>query len=154
MSFTTTVVGAYPTFAGAEPVGTYERKVTISAKEAYVVWHGSANTEGVIAPEEASKEGLGSDAERLAVGLRETYGRFGWGSIEVCNLGAHKNELTIVMRHLPTPGPSSENGSECWHVRASIEVIVSAILAVKGTAFEVACKAVYRDHCEFKVSWE
>jgi len=154
MSAKTSVVDQYPATAGEGFGNDHEREVAIAGKEALVVWHGAATIVRESGDEKLAEVALALDADRLAEELRETYGRFGWGTIEVCNLDVQGNELTVVMRDSPIFGGASNGGPVCWHVRASIEVIVSAILAVKATAFEVACEAVNRDYCEFRVSWD
>jgi predicted hydrocarbon binding protein len=132
----------------------YEREVVISGKEAFVVWHGVAEIAGKAGGEKLAEAVETLDVDRLAEELRETYSRFGWGRIEVRTHNVHKNELTMIMRDSPLVGGVKSKGPVCWHVRASIEVIVSNILAVQATAFEVACETANRKYCEFRVSWE
>jgi predicted hydrocarbon binding protein len=132
----------------------YEREVVISGKEAFVVWRGAFENAGMVAEEKLGEKSDTLDVDRLAEELRETYSRFGWGSIEVRTHNIHKNELTMIMRDSPMVKGAKSKGPVCWHVRASIEVIVSNILAVQASAFEVACETVNRSYCEFKVSWE
>jgi predicted hydrocarbon binding protein len=131
----------------------YEREVVISGKEAFVVWHGAAKVAGQDFEETLEETVETLDVDRLAEELRETYSRFGWGRIEVRTHNVHKNEVTMIMRDSPLVGGAKSKGPVCWHVRASIEVIVSNILAVQATAFEVACETANRKYCEFKVSW-
>jgi predicted hydrocarbon binding protein len=132
----------------------YEREVVISGKEAFVVWHGAAEIAGKAGGQKLAEAVDTLDVDRLAEELRETYSRFGWGSIEVRTSNIHKNQLTMIMRDSPMVEGVKSKGPVCWHVRASIEVIVSNILAVEATAFEVACETVNRNYCEFKVTWE
>jgi len=132
----------------------YEREVVISGKEAFVVWHGVSEIAGKARGEKLAEAADTLDVDRLAEELRETYSRFGWGTIEVRTHNVHKNELTMIMRDSPTVEGVKSKGPVCWHVRASIEVIVSNILAVQATAFEVACETANRKYCEFKVTWK
>jgi hypothetical protein len=154
MSSRTTVVGQQPAFEGGPPGDEYRRTVTVSSREAFVIWHGSAKINGRTGQEESASSDRRLEVDRLAEELCKIYGRLGWGSIEVCNLDIKENALTIVMRPSAGGRLESHRGFDCWHVRASIEVIVSAILAVKASAFEVACEAINRDYCGFKVTWE
>jgi hypothetical protein len=154
MSTRTTVVGQHPTPDGGPPGDRYQRKVAVFSREAFVIWHSTAKVNGRTAQEESESSGRRFEVDRLAEELCKIYGRLGWGSIEVCNLDINENELTIVMRPPAGARLDSHKGSEWWYVRASIEVIVSAILAVKASAFEVACEAINRDYCTFKVTWE
>jgi predicted hydrocarbon binding protein len=154
MSARTTVIGEYPTIGGERLGDSYQRQVVISGKEAFVVWHGYAKIAEKTEEEDFAQAANALDVDRLAEELRATYSRFGWGRIEIRTSNIHKNELTVIMRDSPMVRGVKSEGPVCWHVRASIEVIVSNILAVQATAIEVACETVNRNYCEFKVSWE
>ena len=145
----TIVLVEEPTVPLDGPFYSHEREVVISGKEAFVAWHGATKL-----AEKTAEVADVLDVGRLAEELRETYSRFGWGIIEVRTSNIDENELTMIMRDSPLARGVKSNGPVCWHVRASIEVIVSNILAVKATAFEVACETVNSSYCEFRVSWE
>jgi predicted hydrocarbon binding protein len=143
----------YPSVFGEGSGDSYERIVTIAGGQAFVSWHATNDEGGRQEKETLQEETNAFDVDRLSEELRETYTRFGWGRIEVRTPDIHKNELTVVMRDSPGVKCLSEKGPACWHVRASIEVIVSNVLGVQAEAFEVACEATNRRFCEFKVRW-
>jgi predicted hydrocarbon binding protein len=154
MSAKTLVLAKEQPDPGEELDHPYESEVMISGNEAFVVWQRPSEMAGKSGEESPAETAGISDFDRLTQDLRETYSRFGWGRIEVSTSNIHKNELTMKMRDSPMVEGIKGNGPACWHVRASIEVIVSNILAVQATAFEVACETANHRYCEFKVTWE
>jgi predicted hydrocarbon binding protein len=90
----------------------------------------------------------------LARELSQSYSKLGWGTIQVGDVDILRNEVKIVMRNSPMVRGVRDKDSRCWYVRGFMEGMVSSILGVEATAFELSCEAVNGDHCEFKVTWK
>ncbi len=132
----------------------YEHEVTILGTGAFVIWYNAGKAVGKT--EGAKFAGLVNTLgiDQLAQELSRTYAQLGWGRIEIRDIDIMRNEITIILRNSPMVRGVSDKEPRCWYVRGFMEGIVSVILGVEATAFELACEAVNRDRCEFKVSWK
>jgi len=132
----------------------YEHEVAILGTGAFVIWYNAGKavgkTEGV--KFSAFIDSLGID--QLAQELGRTYNQLGWGRIEVKEIDLMKNEVHITMRNSPMVRRVKDTEPRCWYVRGFMEGIISSILGVEATAFELNCEAVNGDHCEFKAVWK
>ena len=132
----------------------YESEVSILGTGAFVIWYNAGKTvgrtEGSKFAELISEVGV----DQLANELSKTYSKLGWGQIQVGNVDLINSEIKIVMRNSPMVRGIADKEPRCWYVRGFMEGMVSTILGVEANAFEVACEAVNRHHCEFKVNWK
>lgn len=132
----------------------YENEAKILGTGAFVIWYNAGKAVGAT---EGTKfaglvESVGID--RLAEELRKTYSQLGWGKIEIGDIDLIGNEVTIKMQNSPMVRGVSDKEPRCWYVRGFMEGIITAILGVEATAFELVCEAVNHDHCEFKATWK
>jgi predicted hydrocarbon binding protein len=132
----------------------YEAEVAILGTGAFVIWYNAGKYVGKIEGKKFAKliEELGID--QLAKELSASYAKLGWGTIEVGEVDLLRNELTITMRNSPMVRGVSDKESRCWYVRGFMEGLVSSVLGVEATAFELTCEAVNGNHCEFKTTWK
>lgn len=132
----------------------YESEVSLLGTGAFVIWYNAGKTvgknEGAKFADLIAEVGI----DQLASELSKTYQKLGWGTIQVKDIDLGANEVKIVMRNSPMVRGVTDNQSRCWYVRGFMEGIVSAILGVAATAYEMTCEAVNGDHCEFKVTWK
>jgi predicted hydrocarbon binding protein len=132
----------------------YENEVTILGTGAFVIWYNAGKAVGKTEGEKFAALVNTMGIDQLAQELGKTYAQLGWGRIEIRDIDLLRNEVTIIMRNSPMVRGIADKEPRCWYVRGFMEGIVSVILGVDATAFEVACEAVNRDHCEFRVSWK
>ena len=90
----------------------------------------------------------------LADYLRETYTRYGWGSVEFHGIDLDSGQLMFTVRNSPLARGVTGTEPRCWFVRGFVEGLTSELMGTECVAVETACQTVNRSHCEFKLRWD
>jgi predicted hydrocarbon binding protein len=132
----------------------YDNEAKMMGTGAHVIWYNAGKAVGKTEGEKFAGliESVGVD--HLADELAKTYSQLGWGMIELRDIDLLKSEVVMIMRNSPMIRGVSAKEPQCWYVRGFMEGIVSSILGVETTVFELTCEAMNHDHCEFKAVWK
>jgi predicted hydrocarbon binding protein len=141
-------------FSGEAIRRVYAQEVMMLGTGAFVIWYNVGRAIGLVEGQKFAGMVETTGINDLAQNLGRTYNHLGWGVIEIGEIDLRSNEITITMRNSPMVRGVSNKEPQCWYVRGFMEGMVSSLLGVDATAFEVTCEAVNRSHCEFKVGWK
>lgn len=120
----------------------------------FVIWYNAGKAVGRTDGQKYAPLVQTMDLNKVADYLRETYSRYGWGSVQFDGVVLEKGEMSFTVRNSPLIRGIRSREPRCWFVRGFVEGLTSELIGTECTAVEIACEAVNRDHCEFKLTWE
>ncbi len=132
----------------------YESEVSVLGTGAFVIWYNAGKTVGKTEGKKFANLADEVGIDQLAAQLAHTYNKLGWGAIKIEEIDLLHNEARISMHNSPMVRNTVDEEPRCWYVRGYIEGMVSTLLAVEATAYELACEAVNGVKCELKVTWK
>jgi predicted hydrocarbon binding protein len=92
--------------------------------------------------------------DQVADYLKETYTRYGWGSVTFKGIEIDSGELLFTVRNSPLARGLRSTEPRCWFVRGFVEGLTSELLGTECAAYETACQTVNKTHCEYKLRWD
>ena len=119
----------------------------------WVIWYNSGKSVGKTDGQKYAPLMQTMDVDKVANYLRQTYARYGWGSVVFGGIDLKSGELVFTVSNSPLVRGIKSREPQCWFVRGFVEGLTSELLGSECTAMEVACQAVNGDHCEFRLRW-
>jgi predicted hydrocarbon binding protein len=120
----------------------------------HVIWYNAGKAVGKKDGQKYAHLMKTMEVQDLADYLKETYTRYGWGSVWFAGVDVASGELLFTVRNSPLARGIRSKEPRCWFVRGFVEGLTSELLGTECIAAETACQTVNGRQCEFRLSWD